>query len=111
MRSRRERTLAICGLVPASCRSVNVRCACAHPCLYSRDVSEDTVMRIRTLVNPWLAGVALAMGIAAVAFGQTRILGEAKDRQPGYGEIENFTIVSYSDLNGWDEAAEFRVSR
>ena len=27
-----------------------------------------------------------------------------------YGEIENFTIVGYSDLNGWDRPTEIRVS-
>ena len=45
------------------------------------------------------------------AFSQTAILGGAKERQPGYGELENFTILSYSDLEGWDQAAEFRVSK
>ena len=45
------------------------------------------------------------------ASAQTQILGSARERQPGYGEIENFRIVSYSDLDGWDQAAELRVSR
>ena len=45
------------------------------------------------------------------ALGQPQILGGAKERQPGYGEMENFTILSYSDLDGWDQVAEFRVSR
>ena len=44
-------------------------------------------------------------------FGQTQILGGAKEHQPSYGELENFTILSYSDLDGWDQAAEFRVSK
>jgi hypothetical protein len=48
---------------------------------------------------------------ATVSFAQTKILGAAKERQPGYGEIENFTILSYSNLDGWDQVAEFRVSR
>jgi hypothetical protein len=55
--------------------------------------------------------ILLGLGIAPYAFGQTPILGEATERQPSYGEMENFTILSYSDLNGWDQAAEFRVSR
>ena len=38
------------------------------------------------------------------------ILGGAKEKQPGYGEIENFTILGYSDLNGWDRPTEIRVS-
>src|SRR5262245_45411648 len=42
---------------------------------------------------------------------ETKILGEAKEHQPGYSEIENFRILSYSDLDGWDRAAEFRVSQ
>ncbi len=45
------------------------------------------------------------------SFGQATILGGAVERQAGYGEMENFTIVSYSDLDGWDQVAEFRVSR
>ena len=38
------------------------------------------------------------------------ILGGVKEHQPGYGEIENFTIVGYTDLNGWDRPTEIRVS-
>ena len=38
------------------------------------------------------------------------ILGGMKEKQPTYGEIENFTIVGYSDLNGWDRPTEIRVS-
>jgi hypothetical protein len=51
------------------------------------------------------------LALADCSFGQTQILGGAKERQPGYGEMENFTIVGYSDLDGWDQVAEFRVSR
>jgi len=51
------------------------------------------------------------LGAGSGAVGQSKILGEAKERQAGYGEMENFTILSYSDLDGWDQAAEFRVSR
>lgn len=51
------------------------------------------------------------LGMGGSALGQTKILGSAQERQPGYGELENFTIISYSDLDGWDQAAEFRVSR
>jgi hypothetical protein len=53
----------------------------------------------------------LVLTNAAFAQPQTPILGGAKERQPGYGEIENFTIPSYSDLDGWDQVAEFRVSK
>src|SRR6476660_6632539 len=56
-----------------------------------------------------LAGLLLTW--AAAVFAQTPILGGAKERQPSYGELENFTILSYTDLNGWDQAAEFRVSK
>ena len=38
------------------------------------------------------------------------ILGGAKEKQPMYGEIENFTILGYSDLDGWDRPTEIRVS-
>jgi hypothetical protein len=55
--------------------------------------------------------IALLSSATQVAFGQTPILGGAKERQPSYGELENFTILSYSDLDGWDQAAEFRVSK
>jgi LVIVD repeat-containing protein len=48
---------------------------------------------------------------APAAFGQPSILGGAKERQPSYGELENFTILSYTDLDGWDQAAEFRISK
>lgn len=51
------------------------------------------------------------MPAAAQVPPQTKILGEAKERQPSYGEIENFRLISYSDLDGWDQAAEFRISR
>ena len=53
----------------------------------------------------------LVLGWVGSAFSQTAILGGAQERQPSYGEMENFTILSYSDLNGWDQAAEFRVSK
>ena len=56
-----------------------------------------------------LASISTAV---PAAFGQSpNILGGAKERQPSYGEMENFTILSYSDLEGWDQAAEFRVSK
>lgn len=58
-----------------------------------------------------LAALAAAVFGERAASGQTKILGEARERQPGYGEFENFTIVSYSDLDGWDQVAEFRVGR
>src|SRR5258706_14826897 len=53
----------------------------------------------------------LVLGWVGSVFSQTAILGGAQERQPSYGEMENFTILSYSDLNGWDQAAEFRVSK
>src|SRR4029077_9530017 len=56
-------------------------------------------------------GCLMAVFAAASAFGQPQILGGAKERQPSYGEMENFTILSYSDLDGWDQDAEFRVSK
>ena len=55
--------------------------------------------------------IVLFFGATAAAFSQTQILGGAKERQPSYGEMEHFTILSYTDLDGWDQAAEFRVSR
>jgi len=51
------------------------------------------------------------LSVAPAAFSQTAILGEAKGKQPSYGEMENFTILSYTDLDGWDQAAEFRISK
>ena len=53
----------------------------------------------------------LALSSATQLVAQTPILGGAKGRQPSYGELENFTILSYTDLDGWDQAAEFRVSK
>ncbi len=61
-----------------------------------------------------IIGFLLALISTAVpaAFGQSpNILGGAKERQPSYGEMENFTILSYTDLDGWDQAAEFRISK
>jgi hypothetical protein len=57
--------------------------------------------------------VLLAIGLLfpIQASAQTQILGSARERQPDYGEIENFTILSYSDLDGWDQVAELRASR
>lgn len=45
------------------------------------------------------------------AYAQTTILGPAREWQPGYGQIENFTIVSYTDLDGWDRPTEIRVTQ
>jgi hypothetical protein len=60
----------------------------------------------------FLSLLFLLLSLTPVAFGQApSILGGAKERQPSYGELENFTILSYSDLDGWDQAAEFRVSK
>jgi hypothetical protein len=55
--------------------------------------------------------ILLSIAVVPYAFSQTQIIGGAKERQPSYGELENFRILSYSDLDGWDQAAEFRVSR
>ena len=62
----------------------------------------------RSLIAPLLLFTLCA---ASEAFGQPSILGGAQTRQPGYGELENFTILSYTDLDGWDQAAEFRISK
>jgi hypothetical protein len=59
----------------------------------------------------WLILTFLVFLDSVVAQPHTPILGGAKERQPGYGEMENFTILSYSDLDGWDQVAEFRVSK
>lgn len=55
--------------------------------------------------------IVLTLGAATQLVAQTPILGGAKESQPSYGELENFTILSYTDLDGWDQAAEFRVSK
>ncbi len=55
--------------------------------------------------------IGLLLSSAAPFAAQTPILGGTKERQPSYGELENFTILSYTDLDGWDQAAEFRVSK
>ena len=60
------------------------------------------------------AGAAVLMLCLALPFaarGQTTILGESRETQPSYGSLENFTILSYTDIDGWDEAAEFRISK
>ena len=81
---------------------------------------ENHSLRGRPKMNHWkshrttifLSLLFLVLSLTPVAFGQTpSILGGAKERQPSYGELENFTILSYSDLDGWDQAAEFRVSK
>src|SRR5688500_10110198 len=57
------------------------------------------------------AGVLCAgLSLAQEQISQTYpILGGSKEHQPTYGEIENFTILGYSDLNGWDRPTEIRV--
>jgi LVIVD repeat len=55
--------------------------------------------------------ILFVLASAPAAFGQSKILGETKAKQPSYGELENFTILSYTDLDGWDQAAEFRISK
>lgn len=65
----------------------------------------------RFLFRFLLVLIFLVLRASASAQPQTRILGGAKEHQPGYGEMENFTLLSYSDLDGWDQAAEFRVSK
>jgi hypothetical protein len=47
--------------------------------------------------------ILLSIGVVPYAFSQTQIIGGAKERQPSYGELENFRILSYSDLDGWDQ--------
>ena len=68
-------------------------------------------MTSKNILPGTIIGCLLAFLCEANAFGQAQILGGAKERQPSYGEFENFTILSYSDLEGWDQAAEFRVSK
>lgn len=71
-------------------------------------------MTLRSWLRAAMSGftAACVMGFAFAAWAQTpSILGGAKEKQPSYGEMENFTILSYTDLNGWDQAAEFRVSK
>jgi LVIVD repeat len=55
--------------------------------------------------------ILFVLASASAAFSQSKILGETKGKQPSYGELENFTILSYTDLDGWDQAAEFRISK
>ncbi len=62
----------------------------------------------RTVLGALLVFV---LGATSAAFSQSKILGEAKEKQATYGDLENFTILSYTDLDGWDQVAEFRVSR
>jgi hypothetical protein len=60
----------------------------------------------------FVLAVSLSLGFMSGAPAQqTRILGEKVGTQPGYGSIENLTILAYTDIDGWDEAAEFRVSK
>jgi hypothetical protein len=72
-------------------------------------------MKIKTALRLSVVACAFAFGCTASAIAQapapTRILGEAQTPQPKYGSIENFTILSYTDIEGWDQAAEFRVSK
>ena len=70
-----------------------------------------TTKHIRSFVPLFIFCFILVLADPAISQPQTPILGGAKERQPGYGEMENFTILSYSDLDGWDQAAEFRVSK
>jgi hypothetical protein len=55
--------------------------------------------------------ILLSIAVVPYAFSQTQIIDGTKERQPSYGELENFRILAYSDLDGWDQAAEFRISR
>jgi hypothetical protein len=66
---------------------------------------------IRSIFPLLIVLVFLVLSDLAFAQPQTPILGGAKERQPGYGELENFTILSYTDVDGWDQVAEFRVSK
>jgi hypothetical protein len=66
---------------------------------------------IRSLFPFVLSLAFLVLTNVAFAQPETPILGGAKERQPGYGEMENFTILSYTDVDGWDQVAEFRVSK
>jgi len=70
-------------------------------------VKQSTILR-RSMIG---TVIFFVLASASAAFSQSKILGEAKEKQPSYGELENFTILSYTDLDGWDQAAEFRVSK
>src|SRR5262245_52159130 len=70
-----------------------------------------TMKHIRPMLPLFVVLIILVLTHSAMSQPQTPILGGAKERQPSYGEMENFTILSYSDLDGWDQAAEFRVSK
>ena len=70
-------------------------------------VNQSTILR-RSMIG---TVIFFVLASASAAFSQSKILGEAKEKQPSYGELENFTILSYTDLDGWDQAAEFRVSK
>jgi hypothetical protein len=70
-----------------------------------------TTNSIRSLVPFLLILAFLVSTDSALAQPETRILGGAKERQPGYGEMENFTLLSYTDVDGWDQVAEFRISK
>src|SRR5688572_10686229 len=62
----------------------------------------------RTVLGALLVFV---LGATSAAFSQSKILGEAKEKQATYGDLENFTLLSYTDLDGCYQVAEFRVSR
>ncbi|HEX2260774.1 MAG TPA: hypothetical protein VHJ56_04015, partial [Candidatus Binatia bacterium] len=68
-------------------------------------------IRIRSVFPLLITLGFLVLTDSALSQPQTAILGGAKERQPSYGEMENFTLLSYTDLDGWDQAAEFRVSK
>src|SRR5882724_4240415 len=70
-------------------------------------VKQSTILR-RSMIG---TVIFFVLASASAAFSQSKILGEAKEKQPSYGELENFTILSYTVLDGWDQAAEFRVSK
>lgn len=71
----------------------------------------------RVLSLAALAAFALGILGSGDSFARERklktydFLGGSKQFQPGYGTIENFTILGYTDLDGWDRPTEIRVSK
>src|SRR5580765_3505452 len=68
------------------------------------EMRRASIVTVAVIGGLW-AGLSVAQELQTYP-----ILGGAKEKQPYYGEIENFTILGYSDLDGWDRPTEIRVS-
>lgn len=69
-------------------------------------------VRVSFVLYPILVLLMVGTLLLVDGLSQTKILGPIREvKQPSYGEFENFTIVSYSYLDGWDEPTEIRVSQ